>query len=108
MITPAHQRYNEFVQQVQREAAAWHAECRVHAVYHDKTPPRGSWAYARGDRDPNPKLLRAELQVYWDGKWHTIASEVPFTLNDDERRVDTYPDRWLELQSRMARELSAS
>lgn len=88
MITPAHQAYNDFVQMVQREASAFGMECRIEPIY--------------SIRQTNVELKRAELQVYWDGVWHSIAGETPFPSTDKERRMQIDPDKWEWIKAKAA------
>ena len=95
---PRHADYNGFVQRVQTECARWGVESRI--AYEDRADGRPQAA-----REEWPE--RARLEVYWDGAWHELGSEVPFT-SGGQRDCRTNEMEWAKLQARMASELSKS
>jgi hypothetical protein len=74
-----HPEYNAFLQSVQEDALVWGFETRIQPV--------GS---------------RANFEVYFDGRWQTLASETPF-VSDRNAWIDE--EKWLLIQSRAAASL---
>ena len=77
-----HEEFNRFVQKVQSECMSWGCEYAI-----------------------RPEGTRAYHSVYWDGAWHNIASEKPFTTDRDSWVDD---ERWSQIQYRMALSLATS
>lgn len=81
-VEASHKEYNVFIQKIQSEAASWRMETRIELF--------GG---------------RARFEVYWDGEWHTLAEETPFS---NERRGWVSEDAWSRLQAEAARSLANS
>lgn len=83
-----HAEFNVLVQDMQRFCIAAGLEHRII----DNVRLYGS----------EPPITRVFFQVYFDGKWETIGSEVPFAKTDEERSAEYWTQKDMSIRSRVS------
>lgn len=82
-------RYNQILQGIQEEVLALGLEARIQT-----------------DHGDGGEITRATYEVYWDGSWHKVASEVPFVGEANDGTI--FEDLWMKINCHAVRELATS